>query len=162
MKWPDRRLLDLFGIDHPIVQAPMAGFTSPAMTVAVSDAGGLGSVAGAMATSESLRSELQIVSQGTGRSYSVNFFTHPQPEPDAAREKSWRQRLAPYYREFGLASDAGTGGPIRAPFNAALCDVLLEFKPKVASFHFGLPDASLLKRLKAERIVVVSSATTVE
>jgi len=162
MKWPDRRLLDLFGIDHPIVQAPMAGFTSPAMTVAVSDAGGLGSVAGAMATSESLRSELQIVSQGTGRSYSVNFFTHPQPEPDAAREKSWRQRLAPYYREFGLASDAGTGGPIRAPFNAALCDVLLEFKPKVASFHFGLPDASLLKRLKAERIVVVSAAAAVE
>ena len=86
MKWPDRRLLDLFGIDHPIVQAPMAGFTSPAMTVVVSDAGGLGSVAGAMATPESLRSELEIVSQGTGRPYSVNFFIHAQPEPDAA---SW-------------------------------------------------------------------------
>jgi nitronate monooxygenase len=162
MKWPDRRLLDLFGVDHPIVQAPMAGFTPPAMTVAVSEAGGLGSVAGAMATPDSLRSELQIVSQGTGRPYSVNFFTHLQPEPDAAREKRWRERLAPYYREFGLAPDAGTGGPARGPFNTALCDVLLEFKPKVASFHFGLPDAALLKRLKAEKIVVVSSATTAE
>ena len=162
MKWQDRRLLDLFGIDHPIVQAPMAGFTPPAMTVAVSEAGGLGSVAGAMATPESLHSELQIVRQGTGRPYSVNFFTHVQPEPDAAREKKWRQRLAPYYREFGLASDAGAGGPVRAPFNTALCDLMLEFKPKVASFHFGLPDASLVKRLKAEKIVIVSSATTAE
>ena len=42
---------------------------------------------------------------------------------------------------------------MRAPFDAALCDVLLEFKPKVASFHFGLPDAALVKRLKAEKIV---------
>jgi nitronate monooxygenase len=162
MKWPDRRLLDLFGIDHPIVQAPMAGVTSPAMTVAVSEAGGLGSIAGAMATPESLRSELQIVRQGTGRPYSVNFFTHVQPEPDGPREKRWRDRLAPYYREFGLAPDAGAGGPVRAPFHAALCDVVLEFKPKVASFHFGLPDEALVKRLKAEKIVVISSATTAE
>ena len=132
------------------------------MTVAVAEAGGLGSVAGAMTTPENLRSELQIVSQGTGRSYSVNFFTHVQPEPDAAREKKWRDRLAPYYREFGLASDAGTSGPTRGAFNAALCDVLLEFKPKVASFHFGLPEASLMKRLKAEKIIVISSATTAE
>src|SRR3984957_18393495 len=162
MKWQDRRLIDPIGIDHPIRQAPMAGFTPPGMTVAVSEAGGLGSVAGAMATPESLHSELQIARQGTGRPYSVNFFTHVQPEPDAAREKKWRQRLAPYYREFGLASDAGAGGPVRAPFNTALCDLMLEFKPKVASFHFGLPDASLVKRLKAEKIVIVSSATTAE
>ena len=141
MKWQDRRLLDLFGIDHPIVQAPMAGFTSAAMTVAVSEAGGLGSIAAAMLTPETLRTELQIVGQGTGRSISVNFFCHTQPAEDAGREARWRQRLAPYYREFGLPADAGAGGPTRAPFNAALCDVVLEFKPKVASFHFGLPDA---------------------
>ena len=160
MNWPDRRLLDLFGIDHPIVQAPMAGFVSPAMVVAVSEAGGLGSIAGAMATPESLRSELQIVRQGTGRPFNVNFFTHRQPEPDAAREQRWRQRLAPFYREFGLPADAGAG-PVRlAPFDAALCDVVLEFKPKVASFHFGLPEAGLVKRLKDERIAIVSSATT--
>src|SRR4029453_15328020 len=101
MKWSDRRLIDQFGIDHPIIQAPMAGFTSPAMTIAVSEAGGLGSVAGAMASPESLRAHLQVGSQGTGgRAYSVNFFTHVQPQPDAARERAWRQRLAPYYGEF--------------------------------------------------------------
>lgn len=160
MNWSDRRLIELFGIDHPIVQAPMAGFVSPAMVVAVSEAGGLGSIAGAMATPESLRMELQVVRQGTGRSFSVNFFTHRQPEPDAAREQRWRQRLAPFYREFGLPADAGASSVRLAPFDAALCDVVLEFKPKVASFHFGLPEAGLMKRLKDERIAIVSSATT--
>src|SRR5258708_169162 len=98
----------------------------------------------------------------TAGSYNVNCVSHAQPQVASAQEKRWRERLAPYYRELGLPGDAGSGGPVRSPFDAALCDVLLEFKPRVASFHFGLPDASLLKRLKAERIVVVSSATTVE
>jgi nitronate monooxygenase len=162
MKWSDRRLLDLFGIDHPILQAPMAGANSPAMAIAVSEAGGLGSIAAAMLTPEGLRSELQIVQQGTGRPCNVNFFTHAAPQVDVERERKWRERLAPYYREMGLPADAGAGGPARAPFDEAMCDVLLEFKPKVASFHFGLPDAALLKRLKAQRILVLSSATTVE
>ena len=162
MKWSDRRLLDLFGIDHPILQAPMAGFTSPAMAVAVSEAGGLGSIAAAMLTPDGLRSELQIVQQGTARPFNVNFFTHNAPTVDAERESKWRQRLAPYYRELGLPADAGAGGPARAPFDAAVCDVLLEFKPRVASFHFGLPDPALVRRLKAQNILVLSSATTVE
>jgi nitronate monooxygenase len=162
MNWPDRRLLDLFGIDHPIIQAPMAGFTPPAMVVAVSEAGGLGSLGGAASTAESLRADLQILRQATGRGYNVNFFCHSPPHPDDGVERKWRQRLAPFYRELGLAADAGAGGPALAPFGAALCDVVLEFKPKVTSFHFGLPEASLLKRLKDEHIVVVSSATAVE
>jgi len=162
MKWSDRRLLDLFGIDHPIIQAPMAGASSGQMAIAVSQAGGLGSIAAAMLTAETLRTELQIVQQGTGRSINVNFFVHKPPVADAAREAGWRKRLEPYYRELGLPADAGADGPVRAPFDAALCDVVLEFKPKVASFHFGLPDAALVKRLKAEKIVVISSATTAE
>ncbi len=162
MKWQDRRLLDLFGIDHPIVQAPMAGSSSPAMAVAVSEAGGLGSIAGAMLTPETLRTELQIVQQGTARPINVNFFVHQPPDKDPAREAAWRQRLAPYYREFGLAPAAGSGGPVREPFNAALCDVVLEFKPKVVSFHFGLPAEALTGRLKTAGILVISSATTAE
>jgi nitronate monooxygenase len=162
MKWQDRRLIDLFGIDHPIIQAPMPGFTSPAMTIAVSEAGGLGSIAGAMATPESLRGELQVVSQGTGRPFSVNFFTYAQPHQDSASEARWRKRLSTYYQELGLAPDARTGGPARAPFNASLCEVLLEFKPRVASFHFGLPDAELVGRLKNAKVAIIASATTSE
>ena len=76
MNWQDRRLTELFGIEHPILQAPMAGVSSPQMAVAVSEAGGLGAVAAAMLTPETLRGELQIVSQGTGRPFNVNFFVH--------------------------------------------------------------------------------------
>jgi len=162
MAWTDRRLLEMLGIEHPILQAPMAGVTTPAMAVAVSQAGGLGAIAAAMLTPETLRGEFQIVKQGTSRPFNVNFFTHRSPQADSAREAAWRRKLAPYYRELGLAADAGAGGPVRAPFDAVLCDVVLEFKPRVASFHFGLPQAALLRRLKDAGIIVVSSATTVE
>jgi nitronate monooxygenase len=162
MKWRDRRLLDLFGIEHPIVQAPMAGISTPQMTIAVAEAGGFGSVAAAMLTPETLRSELQIVQQATGRPINVNFFVHKPPIADPAREAAWRRRLEGYYREFGLSLDGVAGGPARAPFSAAMCDIVLEYKPKVVSFHFGMPDAGLVKRLKDAGTIVISSATTVE
>jgi nitronate monooxygenase len=162
MKWQDRRLLDLFGIEHPLVQAPMAGVSSPQMTVAASEAGGLGGIGAGMLTPETLRGELQIVQQGTGRPINVNFFVHQGPMADAAREAGWRTRLAAYYRELGLSPDASTGGPARAPFNAATCEVVLEYKPKVVSFHFGLPEAALVRRVKDAGLLVISSATTAE
>jgi nitronate monooxygenase len=162
MKWQDRRLLELFGIEHPIVQAPMAGTSSPAMAVAVSEAGGLGSIAAAMLTPDTLRGELQIVKQGTGKPFNVNFFCHAPPAADEGHERRWRARLGPYYRELGLAPDAGMNGPVRAPFDAALCDVVLEYGPKVVSFHFGLPDPALVKRVKNAGVLVTSSATTTE
>lgn len=160
MKWQDRRLLDLFGIEHPILQAPMAGVTSPQMAIATSEAGGLGSIAGAMLTLDGLRQEFEMVKQGTSRPFNVNFFVHKPPAVDAARAARWRQRLAPYYAELGVPPDAK--GPSRAAFDAAACDFVLEFVPKVTSFHFGLPDAALVKRLKTARIVIISSATTAE
>jgi nitronate monooxygenase len=115
-----------------------------------------------MLTPETLRAELQIVQQGTGRPINVNFFVHQPPSADAAREAAWRNRLAAYYRELGLAADAGKDAPTRAPFSAAMCDVILEYKPKVASFHFGMPDVALVKRVKDAGILVISSATTAE
>ena len=162
MKWQDRRLLDLFGIEHPILQAPMAGASSTPMAIATSDAGGLGAVAAAMLTPETLRTELQLVQQATGRSINVNFFVHKPPVADAGSDARWRKRLAAYYSELGLAPDVGAGGPVRAPFDAALCEVVLEYKPKVVSFHFGLPDATLVRRLKDAGVVVISSATSAE
>lgn len=160
MKWQDRRLLDLFGVEHPILQAPMAGVTSPQMAIAASEAGALGGIAAAMLTPEGIRQELQMVKQGTGRPFNVNFFVHKPPAVDAARDAQWRQKLAPYFGELGVPPD--TKGPSRAAFDASMCDLLLEFMPKVASFHFGLPDRALVKRLKAAGILVLSSATTAE
>lgn len=162
MKWRDRRLVELLGIEHPVVQAPMAGISTPQMAIAASEAGGLGSIAAAMLTPEALRSELQIVQQATGRPINVNFFVHKPPVADPAREGAWRRRLEGYYRELGLSPDDVAGGPARAPFSAAMCDIVLEFKPRVVSFHFGMPDAGLVRRLKDAGTIVVSSATTVE
>ena len=162
MNWKDRRLLELFGIEHPILQAPMAGFSAPPMTVAVSQAGGLGAIAAAMLTPETLRAELQLVQQATSRPINVNFFVHKPPADDATREAAWRKRLADYYREFGLPADAGARGPARAPFDAALCDIVVEYKPKVVSFHFGLPERTLMERLKRAGILLLSSATSAE
>jgi nitronate monooxygenase len=160
MNWQDRRLLDLFGIEHPILQAPMAGVTSPQLAIATSEAGALGSIAGAMLSLDGLRQEFQVVKQGTSRSFNVNFFVHKPPAVDAARDARWRQRLAPYYQELGVPADAK--GPSRAAFDGAACDLVLEFKPKVASFHFGLPDRTLMQRLKGAKILVIGSATTAE
>src|SRR5689334_13291558 len=100
--WPDRRLLDLFGIEVPIIQAPMAGPVFADMVVAVSEAGGLGSLPCAMLSPEQTRRELSIIRQQTGRPINLNFFCHTPPTPDPARESAWKRRLEPYFLEQGL------------------------------------------------------------
>jgi len=153
---------ELFGIELPIIQAPMAGVQGSAMAVAVSNAGGLGSLPCAMLTLDALRSELQAITTQTTRPYNLNFFCHVPPAPDAAREATWRAALAPYYAEFGIdPADVPAGGG-RAPFSTEAADLLEAFKPPVVSFHFGLPTPALLARVKAWGAKVLSSATTVE
>jgi nitronate monooxygenase len=150
----------LFGVPLPIVQAPMAGVQGSALAIAVSEAGGLGSLPCAMLTSEGLRGELARLRQGS-RPYNVNFFCHSPPQPDAAREAAWRAALAPYYAEFDLTPTTGTG-PQRAPFDAAAAEILAEFKPPVVSFHFGLPASDLLAQVRSWGAKILSSATTVD
>jgi nitronate monooxygenase len=154
-------LRELFGVELPIVQAPMAGWQGSALAIAVSNAGGLGSLPCAMLGIDDLRRELAALRAGTSRPYNVNFFCHRQPPPDAAREERWKKALAPYYAELGVEPSAGPG-PARMPFSAQAADVLAEFKPAVVSFHFGLPGADLVARVKALGAKIVSCATTVE
>ena len=160
--WPDRRLLDLLGIELPIVQAPMAGATDAAMAIAVSESGGLGSLPCALLTAERARAEFGVIRQRTSRPVNVNFFCHSIPDPDAAREELWKSRLAPYGVELGLDPSPGTLAPNRTPFNDEMCDLVEEFEPEVVSFHFGLPEPRLLGRVKALGCKVLSSATTVD
>ena len=152
---------EFFGIELPIVQAPMAGVQTSALTIAVSNAGGLGSLPCAMLTLESLRAELQAITAQTRRPYNVNFFCHTPPAPDAAREAKWRAALAPYYAEFGIDPASVPTGGGRAPFSNELADLLEAFKPPVISFHFGLPSPALVQRVKSWGAKVISSATTV-
>lgn len=161
-QWPDTRILDLFGIELPIIQAPLAGATTSAMVIAASNAGGLGSMPAAMLSIEQLREELKTIRQHTQRPFNVNFFCHQPPPPDEQRARDWKNLLEPYYRELGVDFDAPTPVSNRAPFDNAACEVLEEFRPEVVSFHFGLPEKSLLDRVKATGTKILSSATTVE
>jgi nitronate monooxygenase len=159
--WPDRRILDLFGIELPIIQAPMAGAVSSEMVIAVSEAGGLGSLPCAMLTAEQARKELGLIRSRTSRPINVNFFCHRLPGVDPDREASWRRRLERYYVELGLDPTAPVPPSSRSPFDGAMCDLVLEFRPEVVSFHFGLPNPDLFARVKATGAKVLSSATSV-
>ena len=155
-------LQQLLGIELPIVQAPMAGVQGSALAVAVCDAGGLGSLPCAMLGTDAIRKEVAAIKAQTAKPFNVNFFCHPAPIPDAVREAAWRAALAPYYREHGIDVDTLSAGLGRVPFGSDAADVLDEFKPAVVSFHFGLPSAALLARVRACGSKIFSSATTVD
>ena len=152
----------LFDLEIPIIQAPMAGVQLGALAAAVSEAGGLGSLPCALATPEVMAKEIELIRARTGRPYNVNFFCHVPPAPDAAREAKWREALVPYYREHGIDPATIPAGPGRAPFTVESADVLERFKPPIVSFHFGLPEARLLERVKGWGTKVIASATTVD
>src|SRR5262245_20430248 len=127
-------LQSLLGIELPIVQAPMASVQASALAVAVSNAGGLGSLPCAMLGIDAMRDELAAIMARTSKPFNVNFFCHTPPARDAERETAWRSALAPYYREFGLDPSKVPAGAGRAPFNHETADALAEIRPAVVSF----------------------------
>src|SRR5215471_13014186 len=160
--WPNDRLINLFDIELPIIQAPMAGSAFSDMVVAVSEAGGLGSLACALLSVEQARRELETIRRKTSRPINVNFFCHQQPRGDPALEMNWRRRLEAYYVQMGLDDSAAVLSSNRAPFDDKMCDLVLEFHPEVVSFHFGLPDRDLLARIRRTGAKIISSATSVD
>lgn len=161
MPWPDRRLTDRLGIEHPIIVAPMAGAMNHELAAEVAEAGGLGSLPCAMLDVSQVREEVAKYRARTGKPVNLGFFCHTPPELNNAREAAWRERLAPYYREFGIDPSIPVPSSMRRPFDAAFCDLMIELRPEVCSFHFGLPEPALFERLKREGIFTFSSATTV-
>ena len=160
--WPDRRLLDLFKIDHPILLAPMAGAMDAELAIAVARAGGLGALPAGMLNAEQLRAQVAQFRAATGnKPINLNFLAHKMPVPNNAREHAWRENLKPYYVEFGVDPAAPATTASRTPFDAAMCAVVEELKPDVVSFHYGLPEPALVARLKAADCKVICSATTV-
>jgi len=159
--WPDSRLIDLFEIEHPIILAPMAGAMDAELAAEVSEAGGLGSLPCAMLTPAQLRDQFAKIRARTRKPVNVNFFCHTAPVLNNARETRWRDTLKPYYQELGMDPSAPVPTSNRVPFDSAFCDVIEDLKPQVVSFHFGLPAADLLQRVKSAGCRVISSATTV-
>ena len=155
-------LQQILGIELPIIQAPMAGVQGSALAVAVCNAGALGSLPCAMLSLDAMSSELAAIKSQTRKPFNVNFFCHSPPTPSAEREAAWRAALAPYYKEHGIDVETIPAGPGRTPFSSETAEVLDKFRPAVVSFHFGLPSAALLARVKSWGSKILSSATTVE
>ena len=149
------------GLELPLVQAPMAGVQGAAMAAAVSGAGALGSLPGAAMSPQALRDAVGEMRRGGGLPVNLNFFCHAAPAPDPAREAAWREALRPYYEELGLSLSAIQNGPGRLPFDDAAAAAIEALRPAVVSFHFGLPPAPLLERVRRTGAQVWSSATTV-
>jgi nitronate monooxygenase len=155
-------LQQLLGTALPIIQAPMAGVQGSALAVAVSKAGGLGSLPCAMLSRDTMRGELAAIAAQTANPINVNFFCHTPPAFDAERDAIWKAALSPYYRAFGIDPENIPAAPGRAPFDAEAAELLSEFKPAVVSFHFGLPSPELLTLVKKAGSKILSSATTVD
>jgi nitronate monooxygenase len=159
--WPRTELQDLFGIEHPIVQAPMAGSDSPELAAAVSNAGGLGSMGLGPRSPEQIREKVAALKALTNRAFNLNFFVHDTPRPDPDLAARTVERLRPIYAAYGAEPPPPELEPPYPPFDAARLETVLELRPAVVSFHFGLPPAAALARLKDAGCRLIASATTV-
>ncbi|CAD5108921.1 NAD(P)H-dependent flavin oxidoreductase [Zestomonas carbonaria] len=153
----------LLGIQHPIIQAPMAGVSTPQLAAAVSNAGGLGSLGIGASSVEQVRGLIAETRSLTSRPFNLNLFCHRPAQSDAVREAAWLEHLRPFFAEFGANPPAA----LREPYpsfvaDPAMLELLLAERPAVVSFHFGLPDAETLRALKAAGIVLLASATNLD
>jgi len=160
--WPNDRFIDLCGIELPIIQAPMAGAAFSDMVVAVSQAGGLGSLACALLSVENARNELEAIRRKTSRPINANFFCHQTPREDHDRAMNWRRRLDAYYVQLQADDNPSIPTSARAAFDDKMCNLVMEFHPEIVSFHFGLPDKNLLRRVRSSGAKILSTATSVD
>ncbi len=159
--WPDQRLSDLLKIDHPILQSPMAGSATPDLAAAVCNAGGLGALGSAEMTPDQIRAAVAALRSKTNRAFNLNFFVTDAPATDPAVLARTRDRLRPWYDRLGLGEPPEVLPALGPGFDAARLALLLELRPAVASFHFGLPEPQAVRALQAAGIAVISTATTV-
>ena len=152
----------LLGTELPIIQAPMAGVQGSALAVAVSEAGGLGSLPCAMLSPEQLIAEINRIKAATAKPVNFNFFCHEMPAFDEKKQAAWQVRLKPYFDELDIDSDSLPAGASRTPFNPTTADLLEAYKPEIISFHFGLPNKELMARIKGWGTKIISTATTLK
>ena len=155
--WPNRRFLDLVGTEHPIIQAPMANVGGVDLCVAAARGGALGSLPCGMITADRVREQVAEVRQQIEAPINLNFFCFEMPAP--ADDGPWRKLLRPYYAQFGIPEPQAAA--LRAAFDDAYCSVVEEVRPEVVSFHFGLPEDSLLDRVRATGAVIIGCATDI-
>ncbi len=153
--------LQRLGIDLPIIQAPMAGTSTPALAAAVCEAGALGSIAVGATNAAGAAGMIAETRERTARPFNVNLFCHAPARPDAAREAAWLEALRPRFEAFGAAPPTALQ-EIYTSFLAddAMLEVLLAARPAVISFHFGLPAADRIAALRDTGALLLATATS--
>ncbi len=150
-----------FGLTVPIIQAPMAGVSTPAMAAAVSNAGGLGSIGVGAVDADGARAMIEAVRGATNRPFNVNLFCHRPARRDPAKEAAWIERLRPEFARWGAGPPAGLSEIYRSFVeDDAMLAMLVETRPAIVSFHFGLPDAARIAALRDAGIALIASATS--
>ena len=157
--WPDRRFEALLGSRHPILLAPMAGGGGVDLAAGAIEGGAVGSLPCAMLTPDEVRAQVAELRSRAAGPLNLNFFCHAMPA--GGDDSEWRALLAPWYERYGVAAGEESG-PLRRPFDPAMCEAVEAVRPELVSFHFGLPDQALLDRVRAAGAKVVANATTVE
>lgn len=156
-------LLSRLGIALPIIQAPMAGVSTPAMAAAVSNAGGLGSLGVGATNADGARKVIRDTRALTDRPFNINLFCHPPAVADGAREQAWLEYLAADFARWGAEPPTQLSEIYRSfAVDEAMLAMLLEEKPAVVSLHFGLPRREWIDRLRAAGIYVMASATNLD
>ena len=153
---------DLFDSELPVIQAPMAGVQGSELALAVAAGGGLGSLPCAMLSAEQIEAELRLMACATDAAINLNFFCHEPLPYNVEQEARWLSALSPHMRNYQIDPQEISSGAARNPFSHDIADTLEPFKPRVISFHFGLPANDLLERVKSWGAKILSSATTVE
>jgi nitronate monooxygenase len=159
----NRALLHMLGIEKPIVQAPMAGVSTPALAAAVSNAGGLGSLGVGAMNAEGARKVIGQTRALTAKPFNINVFCHRPAQADELVERQWLAWLAPYFAEYGATPPASLS-EIYTSFvvDSAMLQVFIEEKPAIVSFHFGLPGADVIAQLKNAGITLLASVTNLD
>ncbi len=152
--------LQSLGVTLPIVQAPMAGVSTPELAAAVSNAGALGSIGVGATDASGARAMIEGVRARTERPFNVNLFVHTPASGDATREAAWLDALAPLFRGFGAEPPAA----LRSVYQSLVEDddmlaMLINRAPPVVSFHFGVPSTNAIAALKLVGCVLLATAT---
>ncbi len=158
-----RELLQRLQLDFPIIQAPMAGVSTPAMAAAVSNAGALGSMGVGATNAEGAGTMIRAARERTQRALNVNVFCHRPAVAKPAVEAAWIERLRPHFERVGSTPPKSLREIYTSFVNDdAMLEVLLEHRPEVVSFHFGVPSAERMQALRTAGCVLIASATNLD
>lgn len=158
--WFETKASAMLGIKYPIIQAGMAGNTTPELVASVSDSGGLGTIGAGYFSLERLSEEIDKVKLLTAKPFAVNLFVPNKQKLKPAQVDLMNAWLSPYRRALDLEHPV-----VNLSESQQLerqIDILIEKKVAVASFTFGVPETRLIRKMHENDIIVMGTATSVE